>query len=65
MKVLAYFLKYQKPSKSAKNHPIGTDHQIPVTPNGGREERKYAKATRTPRDTTVKTTEISGFPIAR
>ena len=53
------------PSASARNQPMGTAHQIPTTPKNGTAERAYASATRVPSDTTVRTTDMPGFPSAR
>ncbi len=33
-----FFIKYNRPVKSASPHPIGIDHQIPVTPIAGTPE---------------------------
>ena len=44
---------------------MGTDHQIPTTPISGIADRRYASATLVPREITVSTTDIPGFPSAR
>lgn len=44
---------------------MGTDHQMPTTPTAGMAERRYARATRVPREMTVSTTLIPGFSSAR
>ena len=55
----------KSPVTSAKNHPMGTDAQIPLTPIQGTAERVYARATRVPKEMTVSTTDIPGLLIAR
>ncbi len=50
---------------SARNHPMGTDHQIPTTPMAGTAERAYANRTRVPREAMVRATDIPGLPNAR
>ena len=50
---------------SANAHPIGTDHQIPVTPICGIADKIYARTTLVPRENMVSTTLIPGLPKAR
>ena len=53
------------PKLSAKNQPIGTDHQIPFMPNCGTLDNIYAKATLVPKEKMVKITDIPGRLRAR
>lgn len=46
---------------SAKNHPIGTDIHIPVTPMIGIADKIYANNTRVPSDAIVNITDIKGL----
>lgn len=53
------------PAKSAKNHPIGIDIQIPVTPTPAIFVNPYANATLIPKEITVKITDTTGLLTAR
>ena len=50
---------------SANAHPIGIDHQMPVSPIPGTDASQYESPTRVPRERTVSTTDMPGFLIAR
>lgn len=53
------------PTASARNQPIGTDIQMPVTPILSMDDNVYASSTRIPSDITVRTTETPGLLTAR
>ena len=59
------FLYTKTHTKSANSHPMGTETQMPVTPIHGTADKRYASATRVPREMTVSTTDIPGRFIAR
>ena len=50
---------------SANAHPIGIDHQMPVSPIPGTDASQYERATRVPKESTVSTTDIPGLRMAR
>ena len=61
-----YFNQYHTiPTVSARNHPIGTAHQIPVTPIAGIADSTYASMTLVPSEMIVSTNETAGLLIAR
>ena len=57
--------KAQRPVTSAKNQPMGTDHQMPTTPMLGMAASTLASTTRVPSETMVSARDMAGLPSAR